>query len=133
MVFPGSEASVYSDLTLIAQTAGFLLLIAGTVYARRKNFIKHDKTAKIAVILGSLSLIWMGFSFVQNFLLHISFNTEGLLVISHAVMGTLALILGIFLVLDEIKKTKATMIAAILSWSAAMGMGVTKYIVYFVP
>ena len=132
MVFPASEASVFSDLTLMAQTAGFLILIAGTVYARRKNFIKHDKTAKIAVTLGGLSFIWMGFSFVHYFLEHVAITAQCLLIISHAVTGILALFLGIFLVLDEIKKTKARMIAAILSWSAAMLLGVIKYIVYFI-
>ncbi len=77
MGFPGTEAGLLADMTLVAQTAGFLAIISGYVYARRKNFLKHDKTAKTAVLLGGLSFIWMGYSLVSNFLPLISITFMG--------------------------------------------------------
>jgi ammonia channel protein AmtB len=99
MGFLGTRASSFSDLVLIAQTAGFLILFAGFIYARKKNFLKHDKLTKIAVLLGSLAFAWMGYSLIFNFLPFISMTFKGLLIVSHVIIGLLALFMGIFLVL----------------------------------
>ena len=131
MGFPGTEAGLLADMTLVAQTAGFLAIISGYVYARKKNFLKHDITAKTAVLLGSISFIWMGFSLVSNFLPLISITFMGLLIVSHAITGSLALFMSIFLVFNEIKKTKTPMRVAFLSWAAAMFLGVIFYIVLY--
>jgi len=82
MGFPGTDVSLLADMTLVAQTAGFLAIISGYVYVRKKNFLKHDITAKTAVLLGSISFIWMGFSLVSNFLPLISVTFMGLLIVS---------------------------------------------------
>ncbi len=50
MGFLGTKASPISDLILIGQTAGFLVLFSAFVYARKQDFLKHDKMAKIAVL-----------------------------------------------------------------------------------
>lgn len=126
----GTRAGLFSDMVLIAQTAGFMILIFGFVYARRKNFLKHDKLAKISVIIGSLSFTWMGYSLISNFLALISVTFRGMLIVSHAVIGLLALFTGIFFVLDEIKKTKTFMTVTFISWAAAIFLGVLLYIIY---
>lgn len=128
----GTSASSFADMTLIAQAAGFLILYSGVAYARRKNFLKHDEMAKIAVFLGGLSFIWMGYSLVSNFLALISITPAGLLVASHAVTGLLALFMGIFLVFDEIKKTTTSMRLVFSMWTIAMLLGVILYIVVYV-
>lgn len=129
--FPESGASLFGSAVLAAQTAGFLFLILGAVYAKRKNFIKHDKTAMLSVLLASVSFVWMGFSLVSNFLHHISITSKGLLIALHAITGLLALFMGIFLVLNEIKKTNASMKVAFFSWSAAMFLGAALYTVIY--
>jgi hypothetical protein len=126
----GTRASSFSDVVLIAQTAGFLILFSGLMYAKKKNFLKHDKLAKISVVMGSLSFVWMGYSLISNFLALISVTFRGLLIISHAVIGLLALFTGIFLVLDEIKKTKTAMIVTFISWAVAIFLGILLYIIY---
>ncbi|MFA4934559.1 MAG: hypothetical protein WC568_01860 [Candidatus Methanoperedens sp.] len=131
MGFPGTEAGLLADMTLVAQTAGFLAIFLGYIYARKKNFLKHDITAKIAVLLGGLSFVWMGFSLVSNFLPLISMTFMGLLIVSHAITGLLALFMGIFLVFNEIKKTKTPMRVVFLLWAAAMFLGVIVYIVLY--
>lgn len=121
MVFPGT-----AGITLIAQVAGFLILFAGVMYARRKDFLKHKKISRIVVLLGYLSFLVMGFSLASNYLSIISMNFMGLLVVSHAIMGLVALLMGIFLVFNK-KKTKTTMKIAFFSWALAMFMGVLLF------
>jgi hypothetical protein len=126
----GTRASSFSDMVLIAQTAGLLILILGFIYAKRKNFLKHDKMAKISVLVGSLSFVWMGYSLISNFLALISMTFRGLLIVSHAVIGLMALFVGMFFVLDEIRKTKTSMIITFISWAMAIFLGVLLYIIY---
>jgi hypothetical protein len=126
----GTRASSFSDLVLIAQTAGFLILFLGLIYAKKKKFLKHDKLAKISVLIGSLSFVWMAYSLISNFLALISMTFRGLLIVSHVVIGLLALFTGIFFVLDEIQKTKTIMIVTFISWAAAIFLGVLLYIIY---
>jgi uncharacterized membrane protein YozB (DUF420 family) len=130
MGFLGTRTSSFSDLVLIAQTAGFLILILGFVYARKKNFLKHDAMAKIAILIGSSSFVWMGYSLISNFLAFISINFMGLLIVSHVIIGLSALFMGVSLVLDEIKKTKTFMKVTFISWTAAIFLGVVLYIIY---
>lgn len=130
MGFLGTRASSFSDLVLIAQTAGFLILFSGLVYARKKNFSNHDKMAKIAILIGSLSFVWMGYSLISNFLTLVAMTFMGFLIVSHVIIGLLALFMGIFLILDEIKKTKNSMRAIFISWAAAIFLGALLYIMY---
>jgi uncharacterized membrane protein YozB (DUF420 family) len=126
----GTRASSFSDMVLIAQTAGFLMLFLGLIYVKKKNFLKHDKLAKVSVLIGSLSFVWMAYSLISNFLALISMTFRGLLIVSHVVIGLLALFTGIFFVLDEIQKTKTVMIVTFISWAAAIFLGVLLYIIY---
>ena len=130
MGFLGTTASSFSDLILIAQTAGFLILFSGFIYAKKKNFLKHDKMSKILVFIGSLSFLWMGYSLISNFLAFISMTFRDLLIVSHVIVGLLALFMGIFLVLDEIKKTKTSMRVTFITWTGALFLGVILYIIY---
>ena len=132
MGFFGTEASWVADVTLIVQTAGLLILFLGWKYAKTKNFLKHDITAKTSVLLGSLSFIWMGFSLVSNLASLISTTLMGILIFSHIIIGLLALFMGLFLVLGEIKKTRMFMIITFSSWIAAMFLGVILYYILFI-
>jgi hypothetical protein len=130
MGFLGTRASSFSDLVLIAQTAGFLILLLGLIYAKKKNFLNHDKMAKIAVLIGSLSFVWMGYSLISNLLALISMTFRGSLIVSHVIIGSLAIFMGVFLVLDEIKKTETSMRIIFVSWTAAIFLGAVLYIMY---
>jgi len=132
MGFFGTEASWVADMTLIAQTAGLLILFLGWKYAKTKNFLKHDTTAKTSVMLGSLSFIWMGFSLVSNLASFISTTLMGILIFSHVIIGLLALFMGLFLVMGEIKKIRMFMIITFSSWIAAMFLGVILYYILFI-
>ncbi len=130
MGFLGTRASLFSDLVLIAQIAGFLILFAGFIYAKKKNFLKHDKLTKIAVLLGSLAFVWMGYSLIFSFLAFISMTFKGVLIVFHVIAGLLALFMGLSIVLDEIKKTRVIMRLTLISWTVAIFFGILLYILY---
>ena len=132
MGFLGTEASWFADMTLVAQTAGLLILFLGWKYAKTKNFLKHDNTVKTSVFLSGLSFIWMGFSLVSNLLSLISTTLTGLVILSHVIIGLLALFMGLFLALGEIKKTRMFMMIALYSWATAMFLGVILYYILFI-
>jgi len=129
MVLFGSEASWFANITLTAQIVGFLFLLLGLIYAKRKKFLQHDKTAKISVLLGGLSLIWMMFSLVSYVLPLISITYTGFIILFHLITGLPAFFMGLLLVLGEIRKTKISMIIAFSSWTAAMFLGVMLYFI----
>ena len=132
MEFLGNQASSFADATLIIQTAGFLSLLMAFIYAKRKNFLKHDITSKISVFLGILALIWMSYSLVANLLSLISITSVGLIIVLHAFIGSMAIFTGSFMIFGEIKKTKTTMIIAFFSWIASMSLGVILYYMLFI-
>ncbi|MBE0522332.1 MAG: hypothetical protein IBX39_08740 [Candidatus Methanoperedenaceae archaeon] len=88
--------------------------------------------ANIAVVLGSLSFIWMAFSFIYSFLGLISMDFTGFIIVSHATIGLIALFTGIFFALNEIKKTRNTMRAGFLLWTLAILTGFLLYLDYYV-
>lgn len=128
MGFLGTTASSFADISLIAEAIGFLLLLAGVVYIKKKDFLRHDETARIAVILASISFTWMWYSLVSNFNAFIS--TTGLLIITHSISGIIALSLGVFLVLNEVKKTKTSMLVVMILWTVAVSLGIVLYSFY---
>ncbi len=131
MGFLGNQASSFADATIIIQTAGFLSLLMAFIFAKRKNFLKHDKTTKISVFLGAISLIWMSYSLVSNLLSLISITSVGLIIVLHTIIGSLAMFTGSFMIFGEMKKTKTTMIIAFFCWTSAMFLGVILYFILF--
>jgi uncharacterized membrane protein YozB (DUF420 family) len=128
MGFLLTNSSSFADMVLIVEIAGFLFILRSVLYAKKKKFIEHDKMAKIAVILGSMSFVWMGYSFVLNFLPFIRLDLMGLLIVSHGITGLVALFIGILLLFNDIKKTKISMRLAFFSWIIVTFLGIIIYI-----
>jgi hypothetical protein len=134
MSFPGTSASFLVNLMLMVQIAGFIILLFGVMHAKKKEFLKHFKTADIAVIFAILAFLWMSFSFVNNFhpiLLNMN-PQEGLLMIAHVVTGLLALSGGLAFALNRfIKKTLIPMRVVFLAWTIALLLGIALYFTYY--
>lgn len=128
MGFLLTNSSSFADIVLIAEMAGFLAILRSASSAKRRNFIEHDKMAKIAVILGIISFVWMGYSFVSNFLPFITLDRMGFLIVSHGITGLVALFIGVFLLFNDIKKTKISMRLAFFSWIMVTFLGIIIYI-----
>jgi len=129
----GTVASSSADMTLVVQIAGFIILFSGSVYVKRKDFPKHFKLARIAVFLGIVSLIWMGYSLISHLLTGALFlDITGNLLILHAIIGSLALFAGVFFAFDRlIRKTIIHMRIVFLLWTAALFLGIVFYINYY--
>lgn len=134
MSFPGTSASFLANLTLMVQIAVFMILLFGVMHAKKKDFLKHFKTADIAVIFGILAFLWMSYSFLINFRAIISNITsqDSLLLIVHVVAGLLGLSGGIAFVLNRfIKKTLIPMRVVFLAWTIALLLGMALYATYY--
>lgn len=128
---PSITMNSLAALNLAVMIAGYIILFSGSIYARRKKIRQHVKMADTAVILGSLSFMWMGYSLISDFFGKITVSVFGVIIVFHIITGLSALFAGIFFALDEIKKTKTSMIMVFLIWSAAMISGVAVYLNYY--
>jgi len=134
MSFPGTSASFLANLTLMVQIAVLMILLFGVMHAKKKDFLKHFKTADIAVIFGILAFLWMSYRFLINFRAIISNITsqDSLLLIVHVVAGLLGLSGGIAFVLNKfIKKTLIPMRVVFLAWTIALLLGIALYASYY--
>ena len=135
MNFPGTYAGFLANLTLILQTAAFMILLFGVMHAKKKKFSKHFKAADIAVISGILAFLWMGLSLLNNYGAIISHLTSPITILAlfHAAIGSMALFGGIAFVSNKfIKKTMAPMRIIFLFWALALFLGIILYIMYYV-
>jgi hypothetical protein len=134
MVFPVTSASFLANVTLIVQIAVFIILLFGVMHAKKKDLLKHFKTADVAVIFGILAFLWMSYRFLINFHAIISNITsqDSLLLIVHVVAGILGLSGGIAFVLKKfIKKTLIPMRMVFLAWMVALLLGIVLYATYY--
>jgi NAD/NADP transhydrogenase beta subunit len=138
MGFLGTRAGPLADLALIISIAGFILLCFGVVYAKRGILLSHFKMAKLAVLLLIIAFIWMGPRFIGSVHIIIARYTvltalPILITVFHAVIGTSALLAGIFLGFDKvIKKTRYPMRTVFLLWILALFLGIVTYIVRYI-
>ncbi len=135
MGFLGTRAGPLADLALIISVAGFIILCLGVVYAKRGIFVRHFKMTRLAVLLLIIAFIWMGPRFIGS--LHIIiFRLTALpilITVFHAVIGTSALVAGIFLAFDRvIKKTRYPMRTVFILWILALLLGIATYIVRYI-
>ena len=131
----GTPAGIFADLTLILQTIAFIILIIGVLYVKKKKFSNHYKIADIAVFLGILSFLWMGFSFINNFksIIYNITALTSLVVMIHILAGLLALITGIFFVFNRfIRKVRNTMRITFLLWMATLLLGILLYALFYI-
>jgi NAD/NADP transhydrogenase beta subunit len=135
MGFLGTRAGLIADLALIISIAGFMILCLGVVYAKRGILLKHFKFTRLAVLLLIIAFIWMGSRFIGGFHMIVSSLTAlpNLITVFHAVIGTSALLAGIFFEFDMVlKKTHNPMRTVFLLWTLALLLGIATYSIRYV-
>ncbi len=135
MGFLGTRAGPLADVALIISIAGFIILLLGVVYAKRGILLTHFKMTRLAVLLLIIAFIWMGPRFIGSFHIIISRLTALpiLITVFHAIIGTSALLAGIFLAFDMvIKKTRYPMRTVFLLFILALLLGIATYIVRYI-
>lgn len=136
MGFLGTRAGPLADLALIIAIAGFVILCLGVIYAKRGILSRHFKLTRLTVLLTIIAfLLWMGFSLIRSFQFVISHLTDlpVLVTVSHAIIGTSALVAGIFLAFDRIiKKSRYPMRAVFIFWVLTLLLGLTTYFMRYI-
>jgi hypothetical protein len=135
MGFLGTRAGPLADLALIISITSFIILCLGVVYAKKGILLRHFRMTRLAVFLLILAFIWMGPRFIGSLHILISRLTALpiLLTVFHVIIGTSALLAGIFLAFDMvIKKTRNPMRTVFLLWILALLLGIATYIVRYI-
>ena len=139
------NATFSADFTLLLQIVIFVVLLAGFVMARvKRGYLKHGVIMGVAVALHTISiLIVMVPSLLSSGGLFENWaGSLSLAGASHAVLGVLVEILGVYLVLTwalhpkDTKpcfKRKTTMRAVLVCWLIELILGVYVYILLYVP
>ncbi len=139
------NATVQADVNLVFQIVIFLVLAVGLLMAKaRRSFQKHGLILGVAVGLHTVSiLIVMVPSLVASRGLFADLSTGlALVVLSHAVLGSLVEILGIYLVgtwaanrknIQACYKRKTAMRATVLLWLVELITGIYAYVLLYVP
>jgi len=138
--FLGRPSTFGADLNLLIQLALGLLLFGGFLLAKRSKYALHgacQATALVATLV--MTAIWMWPAFHNNygwsiFKLGNRVNTAAA---AHVVSGTVALLVGIYVVLVagtpvvpkalRFANYKAWMRTLITVWWLALGLGVLTY------
>jgi uncharacterized membrane protein YozB (DUF420 family) len=137
------NAVFLSDVNLLLQLAILVVLIVGFSLKRSRIYPKHGTTMAIAVAMHSISI----FAIMLPSLLALtgswvnSFAPVPLVVLPHAVLGSLVEILGVYLVLTwaldhrEVKvcsSKKKLMKPTLILWLIELAIGIYVYILLYV-
>ncbi len=145
MGFFNQNAPFTADLNLLFQIAIFIFLVVGVSIAKfRRRFIQHGAVMGIALILNtvSISVIMIPSSLSFRGLFSAPFGFPAWVIGLHIVMGSLAEILGAWLVIiwvfrsHETKacaKRKKVMRGTIILWMVDLFLGVYVYAMLYLP
>jgi uncharacterized membrane protein YozB (DUF420 family) len=138
--FLGRPSTFGADLNLLIQLALGLLLFAGLLLARRSRYALHgacQATALVATLV--MTAIWMWPAFHNNYgwAIFKGGNRVNVAAAAHVVAGTVALLVGIYVVLVagtpivpralRFANYKAWMRTLITVWWLALALGVLTY------
>lgn len=139
----GHPRFIHTDLNLVLQIIILAIIFVSLFYKRKTKFKAHGATMGLAVILQILAFILvMGPTFFNNIDF---FSTETSIPAVqtawiHAVPGTIALLLGIFLVarwavkasnVAGCYKRKRIMDITIVLWIFSLVFGIVTYVLFY--
>jgi uncharacterized membrane protein YozB (DUF420 family) len=140
-----TNAPFLADLNLLFQIAIFIFLVGGVSTAKLgRKFAKHGVLMGITIFLNTISiaLVMIPSSLTLRGLMSAPFTRPALAIFTHMIVGTLAEMLGIWLVAvwafhrHEIKscvKRRKVMRVTILLWSVMFFLGVYVYTILYLP
>lgn len=143
--FLGMGATFSADLNLVVQVAMGVALLMGAVLAREKRFVAHQYCQSSVMVL---NLVMIGLVMAPSFQRQVSPQGVGGLregysavAMTHAVLGTTAELLGIYIVLVastnlvpkrvRFKRYKPWMKTALILWWVVVLFGVGAYVVWY--
>jgi uncharacterized membrane protein YozB (DUF420 family) len=138
--FLGRPSTFGADLNLLIQIVLGLLLLAGLLLARRSRYAMHGACQSLALVATLvMTAIWMAPAYHNNYgpAIFTLGNRVNVAAAAHVVVGSLALLLGIYVVLVagtplvpkalRFSNYKAWMRTLISVWWLALLLGVLTY------
>ncbi len=138
-----SLVSISAQGNLVFQTIILVVIFASLLLKNRRKFFLHGSTMMIAVILNALSLIMvMGPSLLdlRQSVINRPISTISLATLTHVSLGTLAEILGVWVILSWrlrssiqhcVRKKKMMQVTFAL-WLIAMFSGILLYVSLYI-
>jgi uncharacterized membrane protein YozB (DUF420 family) len=138
------NAFFLSDVNLLLQLAILVVLILAVFFRFRKNYLRHDATMGIAVTLHTILIFAIMVPSFASLVASVGnlLATSMFVIISHAVLGSLVELLGLYLVLAwalnrwNVKVchgNKRFMKPTIILWLIEIALGTYVYVLLYVP
>ncbi|UCE43629.1 MAG: hypothetical protein JSV57_04530 [Candidatus Bathyarchaeota archaeon] len=137
------NAPLTADLNLLFQIFIFILLVGGIAIAKlRRKFSQHGAMMGVAATFNTVSILIVMIPSLLGFrgLLSNPLSNPALVVISHAIVGILVEILGIWLVvtwavnrrnLKACVRRKSAMRTTVVLWGIELLLGLYTYIMLY--
>jgi uncharacterized membrane protein YozB (DUF420 family) len=144
MVLFNPNAPFLVDLNLLVQIAIAVVLAISLIFKFRKDYVKHGATMGIAIALNTISvlLIMVPSLLSKQILLEDLTTRFALVTVSHAILGSITEILGIYLLAKWIMnrhdlktcfRNKRTMRVTFFLWAVELITGVYIYTMLYLP
>lgn len=136
------SAPLLADVNLLVQVTIILVLMVSLWFRSRQRYVKHGVTTGLAVALHTVSiLVAMVPSFWVNLgLFRASLGTLTLVLLSHAVLGSLVEVFGLYLVGAWVLnrgdpktcfRKKTIMLVTLTLWATEFILGVAVYLMFY--
>jgi uncharacterized membrane protein YozB (DUF420 family) len=140
MAYLGISIANAAAISLIIQTIAYAILIAGFVFAKKKDFKIHKKTMTVATLLNFASLFIVMlpsfYSIVSGISLAAISSSSSIIIFHHSI-GLITLVLASLVILrgcsSIVKNTRILMITIFTLWSISYFLGIYIYSMFYLP
>ena len=140
MAYLGIGITNAAAISLILQTIAYIILLAGFIFAKKKDFKIHKKTMIIATLLNFASLFIVMLPSLYAIISGISFATISsisFIIIFHHSIGLITLVMASLVILrgcsSIVKNTRILMITIFTLWSLSYFLGIYIYSMFYLP
>lgn len=138
----GNAAPILADVSLIIQIALLILVVSGWLVARRRRYANHGRLMAVAfgAHIATVMVVMIPSLVASRGIFLYGVNSLALVAGAHAILGSLALILGFIMMgrwllnrlnIKACLKRKGQMRLSLIVWLAALGFGVYSYFIFY--
>ena len=138
----GTYTAFITDVNLLIQIISFMLIVIGFGFKIKKKFIIHGYVMGAAIVLHLIFFViamWPSFSSGFEFFITSTALMEVQAMWIHAVVGLIALILGLFIAISWLRvtdiaacfKRKRIMDATFILWLISLMFGIITYLGFY--
>jgi uncharacterized membrane protein YozB (DUF420 family) len=140
MAYLGIGTTNAASISLIIQTITYVILIAGFIFAKKKDFKIHKKTMITATLLSFVSFFIVmlpSFYAVISGISLASISSIPFIIIFHHSIGLITLVLASLVILrgctSVVKNTRILMVTIFSLWMITYFLGIYVYVMLYLP